>query len=68
MHERTHTHVFKSTVISSYNQFHFLKSNFIEYKNTVLTSGAVTTLNKKKILCVFLKRPLYIERCLSYFL
>ena len=39
-------------VISCHDEFHFSKSHFIEYKNTILTSDAVPTLNKSKILTV----------------
>ena len=39
-------------VISCYNEFHFLKSNFIEHKNIILMSDAVATLNKNKNLFI----------------
>ena len=45
-------------VISCYDEFHFLKSNFIDYKDTILTSDAATTLNKNN--CVVFLRGLYI--------
>ena len=58
-----------SAVISCYNEYYFLKSNFIKYKSTILTtSEAVTALNKNKNLTVsFLKKPLHVVGCLSDF-
>ena len=42
-------------------EFHFLKSNCIEYENTVLTSVAVTTFNNYKNLSIIFWCGLYIS-------